>query len=50
MNRKQQIINKLNENQEPDAHKYTWKTIPLSLKKFWMNYFDQKKSVNSQIT
>jgi len=34
-----QIIDKLNENQEPDVELYTWETIPLSLRRFWANYF-----------
>jgi len=35
----QKIIDKVNENQEPDVELYTWETIPLSLRKFWVNYF-----------
>jgi len=34
-----QIIDKVNENQEPDVDLYTWETIPLSLRRFWANYF-----------
>jgi len=33
------IINKLNKDQEEDVEKYTWDTIPYSLKRFWTNYY-----------
>jgi len=36
---KQKIIDKLNEGQESDVPKYTWNTIPESLKRFWINYY-----------
>lgn len=39
----QQVIKKMNENQETDAHKYSWRTIPKSLRIFWMDYFREKK-------
>lgn len=41
----QQVIDKLNQGQEIDAHKYSWNSIPLSLRKFWCRYFlEQKKN------
>jgi len=33
------IVAKLNENQESDVVPYVWETIPLSLRRFWANYF-----------
>ena len=39
MDIKIKIIDKLNEGQESDVPLYTWKTIPQSLKRFWINYY-----------
>lgn len=39
MDIKQKIIDKMNEGQEVDVPKYTWETIPDSLKRFWINYY-----------
>jgi len=44
---KQQIINKLNEGREPDAHIFSWRTIPYSLKTFWLQYFKEKKRLKN---
>jgi len=41
---KQQVTRKMNEGQESDAHKYSWNTIPHSLKVFWLNYFRNLKN------
>jgi hypothetical protein len=35
----QKIIDKVNENQEVDVIPFTWETIPHTLKRFWVNYF-----------
>lgn len=42
---RQQVIAKMNQNQEVDAHKYSWNTIPNSLKKFWIEYFEKQKKL-----
>ena len=45
----QQIIDKVNENQESDVVPYTWETIPLSLRRFWLQYLaNQKKSTTKK--
>lgn len=44
MNIRQQILNKMNENQEADVRPYSWVTTPLSLRRFWANYFREKKN------
>jgi len=33
------VIKVFNTGQEEDVEKYTWDTIPYSLKKFWINYY-----------
>jgi len=43
MTHRQQVIAKMNQNQEADAHKFTWNTTPKSLQIFWLNYFKQQK-------
>jgi len=35
---KEQIINKVNEGRERDVPLYTWKTIPDSIKNFWIEW------------
>lgn len=45
MTHRQQVINKMNENQERDAHVYSWRSIPNSLKIFWLDYFREKKKL-----
>lgn len=39
-----QIIDKINESQEIDVKKYTWQTIPYSLKRFWVDYYQNSKN------
>ncbi len=43
MNIKQQVTAKMNEGQESDVIPYSWRTIPKSLRIFWLNYFREKK-------
>ena len=39
------IVEIVNQNQESDVIPYTWETIPLSLRRFWLDYLaNQKKS------
>ena len=38
------IIDKVNENQEIDVDPYTWENIPHTLKRFWVNYFQNYKN------
>ena len=44
---RQQIIRKVNEGQEKDVRPYSWKTIPFSLKIFWIDYFRQQKQLKN---
>lgn len=44
---RQQVISKMNENKEPDAHVFSWRTIPYSLKLFWIEYFREKKQLKN---
>jgi hypothetical protein len=45
----QKIIDKVNENQEADVVPYTWETIPLSLRRFWLQYLaNQQKSTDTK--
>ena len=41
--KKRIIINKMNEGQEEDVPLYTWKTIPESLKQFWIKQIEEWK-------
>lgn len=41
-NIKNKIIDKIKENQEQDVKKYTWDTIPESLKIFWSKQLNNK--------
>lgn len=45
MTHKQQVIAKMNQNKEEGGHIYSWNTIPNSLKKFWIEYFEQQKKL-----
>jgi hypothetical protein len=39
------IVEIVNQNQEADVVPYTWETIPLSLRRFWLQYLaNQQKS------
>lgn len=45
----QKIIDKVNENQEPDVELYAWETIPLSLRRFWLKYLaNQRKLITKK--
>lgn len=46
MNTKQRITAKLNETREPDTKPFSWRTIPKSLRLFWLNYFKNQKKVH----
>jgi len=35
----QRIVDKVNENQESDVRTYLWRTIPSSIRLFWIEYF-----------
>lgn len=43
------IIEIVNSGQEADVVPYTWETIPLSLRRFWLQYLaNQKKSTTKK--
>ena len=42
----QKVIDKVNEGQEADVVPYTWETIPLSLRRFWLQYLANQKKIN----
>ena len=43
------IVEIVNQNQESDVIPYTWETIPLSLRRFWLQYLaNQQKSTDTK--
>lgn len=34
------IVDKVNKNQELDAHFFTWETMPKKIRLFWIDYFN----------
>lgn len=45
MNHRQLVINKMNEDLDADIKPFVWTTIPLTLRRFWLSYFKEKRLI-----